>query len=159
MRTALVGAIAALGMCALVAFATHKVTGLINERNELRLEIAVQTNRIADLEALVDLNEAVLTDRFASSAAIKANATNVQQAIRKRIPAAVSLPPDWRVLHDAAASNSGVPEAPSGADDTPVTAQEAALGVSENYAICLDNADRLEKLQRWVNGVTTDARN
>ena len=56
--------------------------------------------------------------------------------------------PAWRVLHDAAAANT-VPNAGPPTDAAP-RAAEAIATVTENYAACHRNEDRLTSLQDWV---------
>lgn len=112
----------------------------------------VQEN--TDLRNVADLTSAVLSARVESSARIKTVTKEIVREIPARIPDdACALPPGWRLLHDAAAAGQ-VPEASAGADGAPVPAQTAALTMAENYGTCLDNADRLDKLQTWVKGVS-----
>jgi hypothetical protein len=59
------------------------------------------------------------------------------------------LPSGWRILHDAAATNT-VPDPAARADAAPVAAQDAIATVAENYETCLANAAQLWSLQDWV---------
>lgn len=59
------------------------------------------------------------------------------------------LPGGFRLLHDAAATNS-IPEAPGGVNDVPTSAQEVATTVAENYAACHKISAELISLQSWV---------
>lgn len=54
----------------------------------------------------------------------------------------------WRVLHDAAASNT-VPQASGGTDAAPGAAQALAT-VTGNYSVCHREEDKLRALQEWV---------
>lgn len=155
-----VKAYATVGLALLVtgflAFAGSRLTGLIEERNQLRVEVAAQQAQIESLSAVERTTSIVLSDRVQSRAAIQERASNVQVEIEKRLsaPPACVLPPDWRVLHDSAATDTPVPDAASGADAPAVTPQEAARTVTGNYAQCHDTADQLRKLQDWIRGVT-----
>lgn len=57
----------------------------------------------------------------------------------------------WRVLHDAAAANV-IPPAPGPVDAAggAPKAAEAIGAVTDNYAACHRDADRLDALQEWV---------
>lgn len=79
----------------------------------------------------------------------------ITKTIIKKVPTyvpatACPLPSGFRVLHDAAATSSELPDTPSQPDAAPVAAQDAAVIVTENYGICNVNAKRLEGLQEWV---------
>jgi hypothetical protein len=98
--------------------------------------------------------EAVLSARVESKARIQTVTKEIIREVQVRVPVdAPPLPGGWRVLHDAAAT--GVPPAPPGGpDEAPVPAAAAAETVVENYGVCRDTADQLEKLQQWVRGVS-----
>lgn len=77
------------------------------------------------------------------------------QVITKLVPQYIpadscDLPGGFRVLHNAAVSNS-IPEAPGGADDVPVTAREVATTVTHNYEVCNKNAAQLISLEAWAD--------
>lgn len=152
-RTAVIGALA---VSLFLGFAAYRMDALIKERNELRLDVASQQAVIESLQNTQQVTEVVLSDRVRSKAAIQERAKDVQVEIQKRLGGepVCALPPDWRLLHDAAASDSRLPEAPSGADATAVTPQEAASTVADNYATYHDTADQLRKLQQWIQGVS-----
>ena len=63
----------------------------------------------------------------------------------------IELDGDWARLHDIAAA--GVSDTSNGTDGTSreaPTAAEALQTVTENYAICNRNTDKLNALQDWV---------
>ena len=63
-----------------------------------------------------------------------------------------TLDPEWRSLHDRAATNS-VSSASAKPDDaarSPPSAAEAIATVTANYAACYRNYDKLVGLQDWV---------
>lgn len=145
---------------ALGAFGAY-ARGVLADRAALRIEVAAQAETLKLASRHAKVTETVLSARVQSSAAIKERAKDVQAAIQVRLPggpAGCVLPPDWRVLHDTAATDSELPPAPSGADGAPeapeASASEALSTVAENYEIANDNADRLRKLQEWVRGVS-----
>ena len=76
--------------------------------------------------------------------------------IVKQVPVYVpldlpDLPGPFRLLHDAAASQSPLPETPRGDDGAPVSPQAVAATVADNYATCHQNAARLSALQGWAD--------
>lgn len=89
------------------------------------------------------------------------------KTITKRIPQYVPttlplLPAGFRLVHDAAATGVLIPESASGAVGEPVSPQDVASTVSDNYAGCRANADLLDKWAEWAakeaavtNGNTT----
>jgi hypothetical protein len=81
----------------------------------------------------------------------------VYRDIVKEVPVYVStdlpgLPAGMRVLYDAAATGRALPETgnPPSPDAAPVTPQDLARTVVENYASCREDQGRLETLQRVV---------
>lgn len=124
-----------------------------HERQYLKDKVATQEEVIKVVKRTASTTSSVLSTRAQSKAAIQERAKDVQEAITIRIPADAGtcvLPPDWRLLHDAAAADSGVPPATSGTDAPAVTPQEAARTVSENYERYHDTADQLRALQQWI---------
>lgn len=82
---------------------------------------------------------------------IHEKADTIIKYIPKYIPdGSCMLPGGFRLLHDAAATNT-IPEAPGGVDDIPVSAQEATATVTENYATCQVIRSNLISLQTWVS--------
>ncbi len=128
---------------------------VLEERDQLRETAAAQQEALKLASKVVTTTSVVMSERVQSSASIKTKAKDVQVAIQRRIPvdAGCVLPASWRVLHDTAATNAEVPAATRGADEETVTPQQAAITVTSNYEVCLDNADRLDKLQQWVEGI------
>lgn len=87
----------------------------------------------------------------------------VYRDIVKEVPVYVStdlpvLPASLRVLHDAAATGRALPETGDtpGADAAPVTAQDLARTVVENYASCRADQGRLEALQGMIKAFFAD---
>jgi hypothetical protein len=143
---------------ALLLAAGWQAKSVVNQRDQLLLEVAAQAAQLANATKVQEVTSTVLSSRVQSTAAIKTKAKNVQSEIIKRIPVvpvSCNLTGDWRVLHDESTTNDALPPATTGADAPTVTPVEAAITVTNNYAICLDNSDRLVKLQLWIKGVST----
>lgn len=141
-------------LLACLAALTWVYHGLKDEAAELRTSKAELTAQVEDLSALNDLNSSLLSARVESASRIRTVTKEIVREVPARVPDdACALPPGWRVLHDSAAAGE-VPPAAIGADGQAVPAQAAAVTVVENYGTCLDNADRLDKLQQWVEGVS-----
>lgn len=82
----------------------------------------------------------------------------VYRDIIKEVPTYVPsdlpvLPGPFRMLHDAAATGSPLPEAggASGADAAAVAAHDLAATLSENYARCRSDQQRLSALQEILS--------
>ena len=141
----------------ITGFVTYSLVDASREREFLKARVATQEETIKLVKRASQATSTVLSNRAQSKAAIHERAKDVQEAIIIRIPADASacvLPPDWRLLHDAAATDSGVPPAASGTNAGAVTAQEAARTVSENYEQYHDTADQLRALQQWIRSVS-----
>jgi hypothetical protein len=64
------------------------------------------------------------------------------------------LPADFRVLHDAAATGSALPKAddPARIAAATVSPQDVAGTITDNYANCRADQERLRALQEVING-------
>jgi hypothetical protein len=71
--------------------------------------------------------------------------------IAKRVPDRANLSNGWVQLHDTSASGKDA-NASSVVDATPsgVESNQALGVVTENYAICRENAEQLISLQNWI---------
>lgn len=140
-----------------IAATGWKAKAVLDERTALLVTVSAQAMQLTEATKVQAVTTTVLSSRVQSSAAIKTKAKDVEIEIIKRIPVdagGCNLSGDWRLLHDAATAPAEVPTAPRGAADQTVTPQQAALTVTSNYAVCLDNADRLDKLQLWIGGIS-----
>lgn len=61
-----------------------------------------------------------------------------------------ALPGSFRLLHDAAATNSALPATTGGVDAPTVNAQDLAETVTNNYTTCHEIREQLTALQNWV---------
>lgn len=75
------------------------------------------------------------------------------KTILKEVPVYVpadscDLPGGFRLLHDAAATNT-LPDPAALADAAPVPAQDVASTVAENYTGCNANAEQIDRWNEW----------
>jgi hypothetical protein len=120
------------------------------ELQQLRTSLKAAEHSLADYQSRVLEVQKLAEARAQSSERIRTVTKEILREVHVRIPAdACPLPPGFRVLHDAAAQGQH-PAPASGADATPVPAQDAADTVVENYGQYHDIADRLLKLQQYV---------
>lgn len=112
---------------------------------------AVETVRVAQARSIV--TERVVTKYVQ----VKASNKTVSDTIAKGVSDYASsnsgstLTPAWRMFHDAAALNT-IPAAGFEPDGTSgaTSAATALETVTENYAACTRNAQRLDALQGWI---------
>lgn len=72
------------------------------------------------------------------------------EIIREKHPNCV-LPPEFRLLHDTAASGSpSTPSAPGVDGPSEVPCDVAAETIAQNYQSARENAEQLKSLQEWV---------
>jgi hypothetical protein len=94
--------------------------------------------------------EVITQDRIVEKERIRTVTKEIIRNVNRFIPSdSPDLPGGFRVLHDAAAQGTSVPDSP-GADAAPVPARDAAATVAKNYGSCLANADQLVKLQAAI---------
>ena len=112
---------------------------------------AEQNQRIRELEAKVDAAVARVEVRTVEK--IRTVHEKGQVIVRKvpvYIPAGTcELPGGVRLLHDAAARNE-IPDDSALADAAPVSAQDLAATVAENYTGCHQNAVTIKGWQEWA---------
>lgn len=81
---------------------------------------------------------------------IREKGQTIVREVKVFVPAdSCELPGGFRLLHDAAASNT-LPDPAGIPDAAAVPAQAAAATVADNYAACHESAERLTSLQDWV---------
>lgn len=144
--TLVVGTAIGLRRSGAAAEAAHR--NLITARADLaaaRAELASYTAHAAALQKLVD-------QYHAQSTRTRTITKEIVRAVPVLVPAgACPLPDGWRVLHDAAAAGEVVDHSAAGrVDDGPVSAEEAAETVAENYGTYHELADRHRALQQYV---------
>lgn len=147
-------ALVVAAIVAAIAYAGWSIRSTYAERDSLKTTVAAQAETLKLAAKVTTVTSEVMSARVQSAASIKAKAKDVQVEIHKRLAGGkCSLPGDWRVLHDSAADGE-TPPPTSGTDGPTVTAEEAASTVADNYETYHDTADRLTKLQQWIQGVT-----
>lgn len=116
-----------------------------------------------DAEKAAAVIAAVESEKKAQATADTVAATVHQAAHRERVVYRTILKesarvqgdcpssPDFRLLHDAAATATELPDrSTTGTDVAPVAAQDVAETVTENYEACRDSMRRLEALQTII---------
>jgi hypothetical protein len=145
-------------LMALAAFGIHSAGAHAEQQRQQIKQLQAENTRLAaDLttaRSQAAATEAVLSARVESKARIQTVTKEIIREVPVLVPAGTPpLPGGWRVLHDAAATGTP-PAPPGGPDEAPVPAAEAAETVVENYGVCRDTADQLEKLQQWVRSAS-----
>lgn len=104
---------------------------------------AVKTRQaVATVKVVTQYVDRVRTVRIAGETIIR----EVPRYVPLDSPA---LPGGWRLLHDGAARGEPI-DAAASADAPPVSAQDAATAVADNYLACHEQAEQLTALQDWV---------
>lgn len=123
---------------------TAKLTEYIGEQAKEGARVVVKQGKVT---------ERVVTKYITVTAKTQATGDTVKKEVQDyaKANAGDCLDPRWRLLHDAAATQS-VPDAGAAADGTVGApgAAEALDTVTGNYAACHRTADRLDALQLWV---------
>jgi hypothetical protein len=65
-----------------------------------------------------------------------------------------SVSGSFRVFHDSAAADKGLPEAAGNSDAKPADIESVANTVARNYAACHNTEDQLRALQEWAREVS-----
>lgn len=91
-----------------------------------------------------------IADKYATKLKTNdAKSSVIQKEIHNEISADIVLPARYRLLHDTAASNA-LPDTASLTNAQPVTAQDLADTIAENYAACIDRGDQIKALQDFI---------
>lgn len=93
----------------------------------------------------------VLVQHVEKVKVIKERGATVEKLIPVYLPSDDLLPGGFRVLHDAAATNT-VPGTTEGADAQPVPIRQVASTVNKNYTTCHLAIQELYSLRQWVVG-------
>lgn len=144
---------ACAGLMALLGGAGYYLYDLGRDHKQLEWDAAIArgTALVNDLKAqanaVTTVTETVYVDRVQTI-------TEKGKIIREQIPIYIPsdsayLPGGFRLLHDAAASNT-IPSPTGIPDAAPVGVAEATATITGNYEACLKNSLTLESLQTWV---------
>jgi hypothetical protein len=85
---------------------------------------------------------------------VRVKGDDIIKEVKVYVPSAAStcnLSGGFRLLHDAAATQSELPDPARIADAPAAPAQDVASTVAENYATCHEVAEQLKALQSWVS--------
>jgi hypothetical protein len=83
---------------------------------------------------------------------VREKGQTITKQVTKYVPlSAPALPYGFRLLHDAAATGVPLPDAAVSLDGPSVSAQDVAATVSDNYAVCHVEFEKLKSLQDWVS--------
>lgn len=125
-----------------------------DEIAKLTAAIQIATNKakeLMDRDPIIEKEIVVqYRDRIVKVREVEPEIRSQVEVIREKHPGCV-LPPEFRLLHDTAASGS--PPAPSAAGaDGPaeVPCDVAAETIARNYQASRENAEQLKSLQEWV---------
>lgn len=125
----------------------HGTQKLVDYRGKQAVE-AVRINAVREVVTVKVVNRYV---KVAGETKIKIETIEKEVVKYAESNTGSCLDSDWRRLHDSAALNT-VPEAARGVNGPGGTPKAAAAleTVTQNYAACTRNADRLDFLQDWV---------
>lgn len=148
-KTAAMRCLSILGLAA-IFFMLGDIYGQHTAREQCASKAAVQIAQATVKQSQV--TEQVATRAAEASAALRERGREIVNRVPAYVPKdhAPYLPGAWHVLHDDAAQ-SELSEATVIADAAPVDAQDAATTVTQNYATCHLDAQRLSDLQDWVS--------
>lgn len=100
--------LAVLVLVGLIAAGALSVRKAYSERAALKQQLATEKARAVDFEARVQQSYELANRRSQDAERIRNTTKEIIREVEVRIPAdACPLPPDWRVLHDAAAAGQG----------------------------------------------------
>jgi hypothetical protein len=127
----------------------------VKSDNEAKKIVAEYVSQLKDKDAKLNELQLKLNDATTVQYVKKIDDVKKQgdrnREIAKRVPDRTNLSNGWVQLHDSSAA--GKDANPAGVADATSSGVESnqALGVvTENYAICRENAEQLISLQNWV---------
>lgn len=137
----------ALAVGLAVGFSTGWKVHVWREAAEtLENQSQAETDRLARQANTIRVERKAIARREKDAEAL---ATILRRIDRDLPKTACVLPPDWRVLHDAAARGEDPPAAGL-SDAAPVPAATAAETVARNYSGARRNEDQLADCQRYI---------
>ena len=115
-----------------------------------RTKQAEQAAKVVTQQAAV--TERVVTQYVDRVRTVREKAREIVKEVPVYVPAdSCPLPSGFRLLHDAAAGLSPIPNPAARTDAAPVPAQAVAATVADNYGACRETAEQLRGLQAWVS--------
>ena len=145
-RFAAYGVVALFALSAAFGFGFHRG---VKQLWDYQVEQANQAVAIVVKQG--EVTERVVTKYIKGQERVRVITNTIEKEIVRYENTTNCLDVRWGRLHDAAATRT-LPSAPGPADATTgaPTAFAAIETVSDNYAACNRNADKLEALQGWV---------
>lgn len=123
-------------------------------RGEAEAELVATQQTAQVTEKVAEVEKVVMPAHVEAKVRIQTVTKEIIREVPVYVPVgACSLPPGWRVLHDAAAAGE-VPDPSRVPDAAAVDPQSAASAIAGNYGACRENAEQLRALQQWVEGVS-----
>ncbi len=148
------------GLALVVAFWLHgnaQYRAGVRESDERhRIADEAANARLAEQAAALatrqqDVTERVVTQYVDRVRTVREKAREIVKEVPVYVPAdSCPLPSGFRLLHDAAAGLSPIPNPAARTDAAPVPAQAVAATVADNYGTCRETAEQLTALQAWV---------
>jgi hypothetical protein len=140
----LIGAV--LAVCGYVQGAAH----VTKQWNEAKAKQAAAVAKVETKQAEATVK--VVTQYVDRVQVVRERGKTITQQVTKYVPlSAPALPYGFRLLHDAAASGVPLPDAAASLDGPSVSAQDVASTVSDNYASCRAEYEKLTSLQDWIS--------
>lgn len=138
-------------LLALSLVAVGWVRGATGVQTRWDAERAARTQHVAIVKVRqADATFQVITRYVDRIRTVQVAGNTIIQEVPRYVPLdSPALPGGWRLLHDAAARGEPADAARS-ADAPPVSAQDAATTVANNYLACHEQAEQLIALQDWV---------
>jgi co-chaperonin GroES (HSP10) len=148
LRTVLLAAIV-VASCVAGGF----VLGAAHVTKQWAADKAKQAIAVAKVETKqADATVKVVTQYVDRVQVVREKGKTITQQVTKYVPlSAPDLPYGFRLLHDAAATGVPLPDAAVDLDGPAVSAQDVAATVSDNYAVCHAELEKLNSLQDWVS--------
>lgn len=152
-----VGLIAfALGVAAALAYGNYRENkGAREVQGRWDAATAVQEQKLRELEAKqAQVTVKTVTEYVDRLKTVYLKGDTIIKRIPQYVPASTpDLPGGWRLLHDAAATGTELPETPGDVQAEPVSAQTAAETVAGNYTAAKAEMTKCQALWDWSNGV------
>jgi hypothetical protein len=132
-------------------FAWGWFKGSANVQRDWDTERLQTANAIAKLEAQQSqVTTKVITEYVDRVKIVREKGRTITNEVVKYVPSdTCNLPGGFRVLHDAAASNT-LPDPAAASDAAAAPASTVATTVTENYAACHEIRAQLITLQDWI---------
>jgi hypothetical protein len=145
----------ALALLVVSVYVTGRVQQMHSDRDAYALDLAKAAAKSEEVRVTKQAEINAQAKAFASKAAKTRVVTQtVIREVEKYVPNTLPmLPGDFRLYHDAAAAGEAVDDSRR-ADAAPVAPKDVAQTISENYAACLYDQQRLGALQQVIKVIS-----